>query len=651
MSAITGIIHFNEESLDPEFSKSLMMAYEQYPVDKVSTWSQNQIFLGCHAQWITPESIGETLPYYDYEKGLAITADAIIDNRNELFNRLQVNLTQRENIPDSQLILLAYNKWGNEAPKYLIGDFSFMIWDEKKRKLFGARDISGARTLYFYNNQSHFAFSTIIEPLFSLPYIDKRLNEEWLAEFLAIPGMTEAVDTQSTVYKNIYQIPPSYAISVKDGSVKFIRYSKVEAGEPLKLNSNEEYIEAFKEVFHEAVACRIRTHGKVGSHLSGGLDSGTVVSFAAKALNKENKRLHTFSYVPEESFRDWTAKYYLPNERPYIEETIKHVGNIDDQYLSFEGKSPLSEVDDFLNIMEMPYKFFENTFWLKGINEEANQQGIKILLNGARGNHSISWGSWKLSIDYYATLLKKFKWIHLFNELDSYCKNFKTGKSVMLPIVAKQAFPAISSLFSKQNHSVEPFPPFINPSFAEKMNVFEKLQDQGVDITGEIAKNLNEHRMNHYNQPYVWNKSGTATTKLSLRYSLWDRDPTNDIRVIRFCLSLPEEQYIQGGMERSFIRRATKNLLPDKVRFNHHTRGLQGADTIHRMSSKWKSFYSELQQLSHDHLVAEFIDIGMIKKILSKMGEDLPHPGFTFSDEFKILTRSLIVYRFLKNFC
>lgn len=650
MSAITGIIHFNDTPLNPELPKNLMMAFEQYPSDNVSTWTTNHIFLGCHAQWITPESIRETLPYYDYEKGLAITADAIIDNRNELINRLQMKSTEQENIPDSQLILLAYHKWGDEAPKYLIGDFAFVIWDEKNRKLFGARDFSGTRTLYFYHDQNRFAFSTTMEPLFRLPYIEKKLNEEWLAEFIAIPGMTEAVDTQSTVYKNIYQIPPSHAIRVKDGRVNFFRYSKVEAGERLKLKSNEEYFEAFREVFQEAIACRIRTHGKVGSHLSGGLDSGTVVSFAAKALHKENKRLHTFSYVPEDSFVDWTPNYYIPNERPYIKKTVDYVGNINDQYFCFEGKSPLSEIDEFLEIMEMPYKFFENTFWLKGINEEVSKQGIKILLNGARGNHSISWGSWKLSIDYYASLLKSFRWIHLFNELDCYCKNFKTGKSVMLPIVAKQAFPAISSMFSKNNQSVELFPSFINPSFAHKMNVFEKLQEYGVDITGEIAKDLNDHRMNHYNQPYVWNKSGTATTKLSLRYSLWDRDPTNDIRVIRFCLSLPEEQYIQGGMERSFIRRATKNILPDKVRFNHHTRGLQGADTLHRMSLQWKSFYTELQHLSYDPLVTEFINIDMIKKIISKMGDELPHPGFTFSDEFKILTRSLIVYRFLKDF-
>ncbi|WHY85177.1 asparagine synthase-related protein [Neobacillus novalis] len=648
MSAIAGICHFYEETLNPVQTSNLMKAFQRYPADNVHTWNKNNIFLGCHAQWITPESIGEPLPYYDYEKKLAITADAIIDNRDELFDRLQVERTFRKTIPDSQLILLAYYRWGEEVPKHLIGDFAFMIWDEKKQKLFGARDFSGARTLYFYHDQSRFAFSTTIEPLFTLPYIEKNINEEWLAEFLAIPGMVEAVDTQSTAYKNIHQIPPSHSVTVEDGRVALLRYSTIQVGEKIKLNSNGEYEEAFREVFNEAVTSRLRTHGKVGSHLSGGLDSGTVVSLAAKALQKENKQLHTFSYVPEESFTDWTPKYYIPDERTFIKETVNHVGNINDHYLSFEGKSPLTDVDDFLDLMEMPYKFFENIFWLKGISEEAHNQGIKILLNGARGNHSISWGSWNLSMDYYASLFKKLKWICLNHELNQYCINNKTGKSVMLPIIAKRAFPLITKIFTN-NHQIDyQFPSLINPAFAQKTKVFNKLQEYGVNSSGMLGKNLNEHRKNHYNHLFVWNKSGTATTKLSLRYSLWDRDPTNDIRVIRFCLALPEEQFVQGGMERSFIRRATKGILPDKVRLNHHIRGVQGADTIHRMSSNWKLFMDEIDQLCTDPITLEFFDIKVLKDSVEKLGKE-PRPEFVWADEFKVLTRSLIVYRFIKN--
>ncbi|MEH7180537.1 asparagine synthase-related protein [Neobacillus vireti] len=650
MSAIAGILNFNKNPLIPQDTTNLMKAFQRYPADHIDTWKNNQVFLGCHAQWITPESIGEPLPYYDYEKRVAITADAIIDNREELFDKLHIGHANRKVIPDSQLILLAYHKWGEEVPKHLIGDFAFMIWDEKNGHLFGARDFSGARTLYFYYDSNRFAFSTTVAPLFQLPYIKKKINEEWLAEFLAIPGMVESVDSKSTVYKAIYQIPPFHSITVKDGRVTFSRYGRIEAKKQLKLKSEKEYDEAFNEVFQEAITSRVRTHGKVGSHLSGGLDSGTVVSFAAKALKKENKRLYTFSSVPEKSFVDWTPDYYLPNETSFIKETVNYVGNIEDQYLDFSGKSPLTELDDFLELMEMPYKFFENMFWLKGINQVAHQKGIKILLNGARGNHSISWGSWQLTMDYYASLLKRLKWLTLNRELSNYCQNFNTDKFGMLPNLAKQAFPLLANMVTKTVKLDPGFPVYINTDLAKRTNIFTKLEESGVNPTGNIAKDLNEHRINHYNQPYAWNKSGTATTKLSLRYGLWDRDPTNDIRVIRFCLSLPAEQYVQGGMERSFIRRVTKGVLPDKVRLNHQVRGIQGADTIHRMTPIWNVFLHELKQLSTDPLVYDFINLESIRTILAHYGEEIPHPGFVHNEDFKILTRSLIVYRFIKNF-
>ena len=85
------------------------------------------------------------LPFYDYERQCAITADAIIDNRKELFEKLQVKPSEQKHITDSELILLSYYKWGEDAPKYLIGDFAFMIWDEKQQRLFGARDFSGSQ--------------------------------------------------------------------------------------------------------------------------------------------------------------------------------------------------------------------------------------------------------------------------------------------------------------------------------------------------------------------------------------------------------------------------------------------------------------------------------------------------------------------------
>ncbi|MGO4274679.1 asparagine synthetase B, partial [Paenibacillus sp. TAF58] len=230
MSAIAGIFHLDQEPVQAEHGHILMQGFEKYPSDDVQTWHQEKVFLGCHAQWITPESVGERNPYYDSESQLAITADAIIDNREELFQLLQVENSRRNEMPDSELILLAYMKWGVDSPKYLVGDFAFMIWDERNQRLFGARDFSGSRTLYFFRSRERFAFCTVIEPLLLLPYVKRELNEQWLAEYLAISSVVDAVDASLTPNKHIEQVPPSHSISVVGDRITLTRYCTLTSG-------------------------------------------------------------------------------------------------------------------------------------------------------------------------------------------------------------------------------------------------------------------------------------------------------------------------------------------------------------------------------------------------------------------------------------
>lgn len=644
MSAIAGILHFNNELIPDSHCKGLMEALEKYPADDIQLWKNRNIFLGCHAQWITPESVGEQLPHYDYEKQLAITADAIIDNREELFEKLGVKYEDRKIMPDSQLILLAYVKWGEDSPKHLIGDFAFMIWDERKNQLFGARDFSGSRTLYYYHNGQQFVFCTTIMPFFYLPYLKKELNEEWLAGFIAVPDMTDEVNGELTVYKNIVQLPPAHSIVIHNmKGISVSRFCNLIPDKKLNLKSSAAYEEAFCEIFQQAVSEKSRTFKKVGARLSGGLDSGSVAGFAAPTLKKNNKTLFTYSYVPVKSFVDWTPKSRIANETPYIKSTVKYVENIEDYYLDFEGKSPLTEIDTLLETMEMPYKFFENSFWLNGIYEKARNDGVGILLNGERGNYTISWGP---ALDYYATLLKRFKWIKLYKEAHKFSINNRSGRKLTLQQVGQKAFPFVKKFNNSENECG--FPMMINPSFAQRTGIFDKVQRLGKDVTGTQLPSIYKSKKQQFDNVFSWNINGTVGTKQSLKYCLWDRDPTNDLRIVKFCLLVPENQYVQNGIDRALIRRSTKNYLPDNVRMNFQTRGIQGSDGIHRMKDSWNIFVNEIDQLCKDSIVSNILNIPEIKKALSNMRENVQNNS-VYEFDFKVLMRSLIVYRFIKN--
>ncbi|MFC5406792.1 asparagine synthase-related protein [Cohnella soli] len=645
MSAIAGIYQFDQRPLDPDEGSRMMSALERFPADDAQTWQQDAVFIGCRSQWIVPESIGERLPFYDADRKLVIAADAIIDNREQLFRLLSIETYRRRSMTDSELILLAYEKWRDNAPKHLVGDFAFVIWDERRRRLFAARDFSGGRTLYYCMQGSRAAVCTLIQPLLALHGVTRELHEPWLAEYLAITGMIDTADTSSTVYRSIQQVPPSHYLTVDAQGLKLSQYEVLSSIPPLRLKSDEEYVEAFHEVFQEAVSSRLRTSREVGAQLSGGLDSGTIVSFAVRALRKDGRKtLHTLSYVPPRDFKDFTPRSEMADESPAIRSIVKHVGGISDRYLPFEGRSPLTEIEDFLDVMEMPYKFFENSFWLKGMFEEAHRLGVGVLLNGGRGNMSISWGS---AIDYYALLLKRFRWIKLLRELPLYSERAGGARFRRIAELAGVAFPVIHKW--RSSDAVYRLPSLINPDFALTTGVLGKLKTYGMDETGWFASsNVYEQRRRHFEDGFHWNASNTLSTKLSMRYSLWKRDPTNDLRVIRFCLSVPESQYVTGGMDRALVRRATDKLLPDDVRLNQRSRGVQGVDWVHRMLPEWGAFREELQRFKADKEVFRYLNFPTIENAIRK-AEDGVSPDFIWDPSARVLMRGLIVYRFIRR--
>lgn len=648
MGAITGIYRFHGEPVHLRDGELIMSAMDAYPADRKALWHKNHVLMGCLAQWITEQAIDEMLPYYDPQRGLAITADAILDNRDDLMDQLRVPHPLRATMTDSEVMLLAYEKWSESMAEHLTGDFAFVIWDERKQLLYGARDFSGARTLYYHLDEQQFSFCTLMNPLFALPYVHKELNERWLAEFLAILGVFEPPDASTTVYNQIHQIPPSHFFVIQHDRMRISRYDSLAHIEPLRLHSPEEYEEAFRGVFQQAVTSRIRrTRHHVGAHLSGGLDSGSVASFAARALQQEQRPLHTFSYVPENGFVDWTPKHRLADERPLIKQTVQFAGNIEDHYLDFQGLSPFTEIDDWLDILEAPYKFFDNSFWLRGIYTQARQRGIGILLNGARGNYSISWGP---AIEHYARLMKRFHWIRLTREVNQYSRNVGVGRKRLYSILGRKAFPSLQRL-TPLGSSTDDFPQLVHSEFARRAGIYDKLQDRafiGVGSQDDLPADPLEARKQHFNRIHMWTTTGTSGCKMSLRYSVWSHDPTNDLRVIRFCLATPMDQFVHDGMDRALVRRSTKGWLPDAIRLNQRTKGIQAADSIHRMKRDWPQFIDELERLSRDSRMQDIINMPVFLEALATARQGM-NPNQAYSPSIKVLMRSLIVYRFLQK--
>lgn len=648
MSAICGIYHCDRRPVIPKVGVAMMRELGMYHADATGTWRKGEVFLGCHAQHITPESVGEVIPYHDDVSGLTITADAIIDNRVELCDKLNITHSQRAGMPDSLLILQSYLKWGQECSKYLVGDFAFAIWDEKTQKLFCAVDHTGTRAFYYYRSSGLFAFSTLIKPLFVLPEIVPEYNETWIADFLAIPSVQHQMNSELTLYRNIYMLPAGHTLTVRPDGVEKQVYWQVERQTELKLKSDGEYEEALRAILAKAVRCRMRSIRPVGVLMSGGLDSTSVACMAARELAKSGLRLQAFSAVPMLEYRDWLPVGRLADETSFIEEVRKYVGNIDVIYCRSEGKHPLSDTDRLLAILEQPYKIFENLFWIDDIMTTAQERNIGVILNGAAGNFTVSWGIFQ---PYLLSLFRTGQWRQVFRECLIYARQeryplralFRLFRNLLPYDIQKKL--KRRKEYDQDTIWQELLMP-INPEFACRTAVHKRFPWSKYDTAFVNQMDSFEIRKQML-CPEVFSHLGVISTKQSLAHRMAWRDPTMDKRVIEFCLSVPENQYVRDEMERSLLRRAMAGFLPDKVRLNETVKGRQSADWTQRLRTCWPKLATEIRNIGTLKVEQKYLNIGIIRRELTNF--DVLNDAAPDNSGLCMLIRSLIFSRFLRQ--
>ncbi|AXI10760.1 hypothetical protein CV093_19690 [Oceanobacillus sp. 143] len=239
MPAIAGIYQMSNEAMLGNHGFELMKAINIPSSEEAIIWQQRQIFLGS----VVPK-LGETLPYVDVEKKMAITADVHLDNRDELLDRIGIEEVERKTVQDGHLILLAYQKWGRDCPNYFVGKFSFVIWDGSEEMLYGVMGYEREEPLYYYHNQDTFAFCTSIAPLLALPYVEGRFNNQWFTTFANDNERRGIeVDLFITPYEQIMQIPPGYMITIMENQLEISMYRKRKAfGSKTKSSSYDEFV-------------------------------------------------------------------------------------------------------------------------------------------------------------------------------------------------------------------------------------------------------------------------------------------------------------------------------------------------------------------------------------------------------------------------
>ncbi|MGB6484584.1 MAG: asparagine synthase-related protein [Candidatus Acidiferrales bacterium] len=299
MSGIAGIARSDGKPVDRELLQRMARWLSFRGPDAQQIWTDGAIGLGHAAHLIRGDSARALQPE-SLGTGTWIAADVRLDAREELITELRGH-GQDAHIwcSDAQLLLHAYDAWGEECLDHLMGDFAFGLWDARRRQLFCACDHFGIRQLYFSQTDSYFIFSNTLDCVRLHPDVSDRLNDAAICDFLLF-GMNYEEGTTS--FADIKRLPRAHWLRWSANGLEVREYWRPPTDGKIRYKKRGEYVEHFNELLGKAVADRIRADS-VGILLSGGLDSSSVAAVCHEigARQGHPRELHAFTVTNENS--------------------------------------------------------------------------------------------------------------------------------------------------------------------------------------------------------------------------------------------------------------------------------------------------------------------------------------------------------------
>lgn len=616
MSAIWGMISFYN-SIETQINSKMCNIYEaKCRLDKIQTVMQPSVYMACGLQYVTAQAEHEKLPIYDKENGCFFTADCILDNREELMDRLGI---RDKELPDGQIMYLAYRKWDMKCLEYFRGLFSMAVYNQRERVLYLAADQVSARCLYYYRRDSLVAFSTLLEPIKAC-FSDISMNDLYMKDFLTAPGMMPNIVSTETPYEGIFKLNPGSYLKITPEEVQEISYWN--PGIPLSdcnCRTSKEYGKYFRKLYEECVRDALRTNGKVGIAMSSGLDSASVGVLAADLLHKDNKCLYSYTYVPSEGGMTDKNRNNVLDEQQDVMKIVENYSNIHPHFWNNHGKNCYVEIEKCLDIMEIPFKASVNLPNLCEIYEQAGREGCKIVLSGQAGNSTVSHG---YIDDVLYDLYHKKKYVTFFKYLNRYSMTVKESRKAALR-GCRRYFHYADEEREKKELGYQLGNPFLQESVLEGYPLKERYAKGEIFLLSKIPVEQTMY------QSYLYKKAlytylGELETKLGLAYHVVLRDPTKDIRLLQFCYHLPYQYFAYQGTPRWLIRGNMQDMLPESLLQDWMRYGVQNSDWYLRMLRDWDVLCPEIRKCLADMKIKRYLDEEMVEAFLKNIHEEEP---------------------------
>ena len=551
MSGICGLFNLDGEPAAEADVQDMASWLRRRGPDRIGASSDGPVSMGHAMLATTPEAVREPQPLVHTESGCTIAADVRLDYRSDLLSALGV---QANDVGDAELVLRAYLRWGERCVEYLVGDFAFAIWDPSKRQLFCARDHFGLRPFYyFWEAGKRFIFASEARAILVLSSVPYEISLGRVADFL-VPGL-EWIDYTSTFFENVLRLPPGHSLTATPDGLDISEYWKPQPGPELNFRTDDEYRQGFLDVLSASIRSRMRApEGAVGSMLSGGLDSGTIVAIARDIQHElGGGPLPTYSAIQtEETDCAESRAISAAQNMPLLSPTSICPGDLKGQY------------DSFVSGYDEPFDS-EFTF-LRAIYKTAQAAGQSVIFDGMGGDLVLAPGS------YIVRLLRTGHLGLAWSEMKGEIKHWDSGSLVPQTLYyLRSAFlphrvtRKLRRLLRKDSASAYLNASMISRDFASSVDLdrrwaryrqtFDLVEtsDYAVELADLIRPNVTGGRERY--------------GRIAAATAIEPRDPYLDKRVVEYCTRLPGRFRQRDGWYKVIQRDVMAGRLPDEVRW------------------------------------------------------------------------------------
>jgi asparagine synthase (glutamine-hydrolysing) len=518
-------------------------------------------------------------PAFNEDHSVAVVLNGEIYNYRELRSRLETRGHTFRSESDTEVLPHLYEEYGREMVQHLNGMFAFALWDERRKRLFIARDRFGEKPLYWGVFGRTLLFASEPKVLLAHPAVRPDLNLNALRQYLSF----DYVPAPLSIYQGVSKLPAAHSLTLEDGEVKVERYWRLSYKTRQPVPPVNEAAEQLRELLADAVKMRLVSDVPLGVLLSGGIDSSLVTALAVRASSETVK---TFSISFAESSFD---------ESQYARAVAKFLGT-DHHEERFSASLAANLVGEIGAWMDEPIS--DPSLVPTYLLSRFTRKHVTVALGGDGGDEIFA--GYPMYFGHYMA--------RAYLTMPRFLRRGLVEPMVnLLPVKTKNlSFDYRARRFITASHYDEVarhhvlFGSFTPHDQEELLTEDIKQQSDG-DIYADARRmfaecdsnNLTECMQNLDAQLYLAEDILTKVDRASMAVSLEVRAPYLDPRVAEFAASLPPSYKLHGYTSKYILKKAAKGLVPSFV----WRRGKKGFGVPF---AKWLK--SELRPLAHDLL-------------------------------------------------